>query len=75
MIKSAWLIALLAVLVPALVSAQSIISELDEETTYSATLEVAVWDPSETNPFLATKRMALSLTPGRRWRRRGYDLR
>ena len=56
-------LALIAVLVPSLVSAQSIISELDEETTYSATLEVAVWDPSETNPFSATKRMALSLLP------------
>ena len=37
--------------------------DLDEETTYSDTLEVAVWDPSETNPFDATKRMALSLLP------------
>ena len=56
------LIALLAVLSPALVSAQPI-SSLDEETTFSALFEVAIWDPSESNPFDATKRMALSLLP------------
>ena len=55
-------LALLAALVPALVSAQPI-SSLDEETTFSALFEVAIWDPSESNPFDATKRMALSLLP------------
>ena len=62
MARFAWLITLLVVLVPGLVSAQPI-SSLDEETTFSNLFEVAIWDPSESNPFDATKRMALSLLP------------
>ena len=50
----------LAFLAPSLAQAQPI-GSLPEETTFSDLFEVAIWDPSETNPFDATKRMSLSL--------------
>ena len=54
------LVAALCLSAPSLALSQPI-GSLTKETTFSNLFEVAIWDPSETDQFEATKRMALSL--------------